>query len=278
MMESMSYPKAIWLILAFLPLISFPAHAQDWQSADRSSMGIAPLPKDEPEALVQIYAARAFRWRGYFAVHTWIAIKEKNAPNYLTYHVTGFGLGSNGGTVIINEDLPDRHWFGADADLLYEIKGEKAERAIPKIQEAALSYPYQNFYRAWPGPNSNTFVSHIIRHVPELRFELPPHAIGKDWIGKGDVFSLSETGTGVQFSLLGVLGLTLGLGEGVEVNLLGLSLGVDFLRPALKLPMIGRIGMRDAEPPFAPRDEAALPQHQQIQTEIPIGSLTNDNH
>jgi hypothetical protein len=33
-------------------------------------MGLAPLPEDEPEALVQIYAALAFRWRGDFAVHT----------------------------------------------------------------------------------------------------------------------------------------------------------------------------------------------------------------
>jgi hypothetical protein len=44
-------------------------------------------------------------------------------------------------------------------------------------------------------------------------------------------------------SLLGVLGLTVGLDEGVEMNLLGLSLGVDVLRPALRLPGVGRVGM-----------------------------------
>jgi hypothetical protein len=31
--------------------------------------------------------------------------------------------------------------------------------------------------------------------------------------------------------------------EGIEVNLLGLSLGVDPVRPALKLPTLGRLGM-----------------------------------
>lgn len=219
-------------------------------------MGLAPSPEEHPEALVQIYTARAFRWRGYFAVHSWIAVKEESADHYLTYHVTSFGIKRNGGTVMITEDIPDRHWFGAEADLLYELKGKIAAEAIPKIRDAALSYPYQNFYRAWPGPNSNTFISHIIRNVPEMRFELPPHAIGKDWIGTGDVVGLSETGTGVQVSLLGVLGLTLGLGEGIEVNVLGLSFGVDFLRPALKLPLLGRIGMRDAEPPFGPDSES----------------------
>lgn len=226
------------------------ASTQNWRTADRSSMGLAPSPDLEKEALVQIYSARAFRWRGYFAVHTWIAVKEKNAPHYLTYHVTGFGRGMNGGTVMITEDLPDRHWFGAEADLLYQLKGTTAESAIANIHSAALSYPYQNFYRAWPGPNSNTFISHIIRQTPELRFELPPHAIGKDWIGTGDLYGASETGTGFQLSLLGVLGLTVGLGEGIELNVLGLSFGVDFLRPALKLPLVGRVGMRDAPAPF----------------------------
>ncbi len=34
----------------------------------------------------------------------------------------------------------------------------------------------------------------------------------------------------------------MGREEGVELNLLGLNFGIDFYRPALKLPFIGRIG------------------------------------
>jgi len=30
--------------------------------------------------------------------------------------------------------------------------------------------------------------------------------------------------------------------EGVEVNLLGLTFGLDFKNPAIKLPIVGRIG------------------------------------
>lgn len=246
--------QLVRVVLVVLGLLPFPLFAQDWRTADRSSMGLAPLPEDEPEALVQIYAARAFRWRGYFAVHTWVAAKEKNASAYTTWHVTSFGLRRTGSTIVMQEDIPDRRWFGADSDLLYELKGPKAERAIGQIKAAVASYPYHDFYRAWPGPNSNTFVSHIIRSSPDLRFELPPHAIGKDWIGTGDLVGISETGTGVQFSLFGLLGLTVGVGEGIEVNLLGLSLGVDFLRPALKLPLVGRLGMRDSEAPWGPEE------------------------
>ncbi len=246
--------------LALATLIPVTSLAQDWRTADRSSMGIAPRPEDESDALVQIYAARAFRWRGYFAVHTWVATKEKNAAAYTTYHVTNFGLRRTGSTIVMQEDIPDRRWFGADSDLLYELKGLKAERAIPQIQAAVQTYPYHDFYRAWPGPNSNTFVSHIIRQSPDLRFELPPHAIGKDWLGDGDLVGVSETGTGLQFSLFGLLGLTMGLGEGIEVNLLGLSMGIDFLRPAIKLPLVGRLGMRDAEPPFGPDEPDFAPK------------------
>jgi hypothetical protein len=33
--------------------------------------------------------------------------------------------------------------------------------------------------------------------------------------------------------------------EGFELNLLGFTFGVDFVRPALKLPFIGRLGISE---------------------------------
>lgn len=53
----------------------------DWRTASRDSAGIAPLPAETPEAVVQVYAARTFNWRGTFAVHTWVAVKEKTLQN-----------------------------------------------------------------------------------------------------------------------------------------------------------------------------------------------------
>lgn len=238
----MSFNLIFVLLMAVLSFSSC-ATASDWRTADRSSMGIAPLPENERDAIVHVYYARAFNWRGYFAVHSWIATKEKDADHYMTYHVTGFRNGEN---VQIREGIPDARWFGADVNLVQELKGAKAEAAIPQIAAAAKSYPYQQFYRLWPGPNSNTFISYIIRNTKELGVELPPHAIGKDWIGEGDLFGPSESGTGYQLSAFGAFGLTLGLAEGAEVNLLGLSFGVDVWRPALKLPFVGRIGFPDA--------------------------------
>lgn len=231
--------------LSFIFSIFSCSHNTDWRKADRSSMGIAPTPEQESEAIVHVYAARAVRWRGYFAVHSWVATKEKNADHYTTYHVVGFRVESRGTAVVVEKDIPDRRWYGAAPDLIQELKGEKAEAAIPKIKAAVENYPNASTYRVWPGPNSNTFVSYILRNVPELTVELPPHAIGKDWLNDGDFFAYTESGSGLQFSFFGLLGLSLGAAEGIEVNLLGLNFGIDVLRPALKLPLLGRVGFKD---------------------------------
>jgi hypothetical protein len=218
----------------------------DWRTASRESAGIAPSPQEEKEALVHVYTARAFGWRKYFAVHSWIATKEKNADHYITYHVTSWATRNGGSSVAMTKDIPDRRWYGAEPELIAQVKGPAAESAIQKIQEAVRHYPYPQFYRVMPGPNSNTFISYLLRHTPEIGVELPPNAIGKDWINQGDFFSLSETHTGVQVSAWGLLGFTIGLGDGIEVNIASMTFGIDFWRPALKLPFIGRLGFKDA--------------------------------
>ena len=39
--------------------------------------------------------------------------------------------------------------------------------------------------------------------------------------------------------------MLVGLEEGVEINLFGLSAGVDIWPPAIKLPAVGRVGIPD---------------------------------
>ncbi len=88
-------------------------------------------------------------------------------------------------------------------------------------------------------------MAYVGRQVPELKMDLPATAIGKDYPINGSIFDRSPSGTGYQLSLLGVLGLTMAREEGFELNLLGLSFGVDFLKPALRLPFIGRLGVSE---------------------------------
>jgi hypothetical protein len=247
-MKNRLYLRRVFWLAALLPLCAAaidaaPWSGSDWRTADRSSAGLSPLPSVEPGAVVQGFAARAYDWRGVFAVHSWLAVKEEGAAAYKVYQVVGWRLRRGLSAVLIEEDVPDRHWYGKKPRLLFDLRGERAARVIPRIAEAAASYPWPDKYRAWPGPNSNTFVSHILRRVPEMGVELPPNAVGRDWLG--GVAGVSETRTGAQVSLLGAAGVTLGAKDGIEINLLGLTFGVDLLRPALKLPLVGRVGLRD---------------------------------
>lgn len=213
----------------------------DWTTADRESTGIAPDPGETPEAIIQVYAARAFNWRGIFAVHTWIATKEKNAAHYIVHHVLGWNERHGMPVVVSKPDSPDRSWYGYTPEIIADIRGELAEQLIPKIAEEVRNYPYQNEYVLWPGPNSNTFVAHIGRRIPDLKLDLPPSAIGKDYLVNGNLFGNTPGGTGIQFSVFGLFGFLVSKVEGIEINFLGLVSGFNPFDPAIKLPGIGKI-------------------------------------
>jgi len=216
---------------------------RDYRTADRSSAGIAPLAETTPEAVGQVYAARALNRRGIFGAHTWIATKPGNAKEYTVHQVIGWRRYRNLPVLASAPGIPDGRWFGNEPELLAELRGEAAAKAIPKITDAVATYPYPNDYRLWPGPNSNTFMAYVGRQVPELELDLPVTAIGKDYPINGSVIDRAPSGTGYQLSMLGLLGLTLARDEGLELNLLGLSFGIDFSKPAIKLPFIGRLGL-----------------------------------
>lgn len=215
---------------------------QDWRTATRDSAGIASPAEHTPEAVVQVYAARAFNWRGIFAVHTWIATKREGERFYSIHQVLGWNAYHDLPVVVSRRDLPDRRWYGAEPEVLFDLRGDEAATAIPKIEAAIRNYPYPRRYVLWPGPNSNTFVAHVAREVPELSVDLPPTAIGKDFLPGGALLARAPSGTGVQLSLFGLAGLILALEEGVELNILSLGIGVDPLAPALRLPGVGRLG------------------------------------
>jgi len=83
--------------------------------------------------------------------------------------------------------------------------------------------------------------------VFELRVDLPPTAIGKDYLGRIPV-ARTPSGTGGQVNVLGIAGITAGWEEGVEVNVLGLTFGLDPYSLSIKLPLLGRIGPSESQP------------------------------
>lgn len=214
----------------------------DWRTASREPVGLAPAPAATPEAVVQVYAARTVGMRGLFGVHSWVAVKPARAKAYTVYEVIGWKLRWDDTAVSIREREPDARWFGNEPELLAEARGAEAEPLIPRIEAAVKSYPYPDEYRAWPGPNSNTFTAWVTRLVPELRADLPPTAVGKDYLA-GSLFASAPSGSGFQVSLVGLLGITASSVEGLEINILGMTFGVDPWPPAIKLPIAGRLGM-----------------------------------
>jgi hypothetical protein len=241
--KRMTYVIVLFLIGPLLVVACGKVNfSRDWQNADRSSQNIAPLPHAELEAVVQVYAARAFSWRGIFAVHTWIATKPRGAAQYTVHQVIGWREWQQRRVVVSDEGAPDRSWYGNPPELLVDIRGERAEQLIPEIVTATTTYPYQYSYTLWPGPNSNTFIAHVARAVPALRLELPTTAIGKDYLNNGSLFDRAPSGTGWQFSLFGLAGVTLAREEGFELNLMSANFGIDPLDLAIKLPGIGRLG------------------------------------
>jgi hypothetical protein len=236
----------IFLFLIIAPLLVSAANylrgdrRGNWQTADRSSAGLLPAAADHPEALIRIYAARTVRWRGIFAVHTWIVLKERGAAKYSRYDYTAWGE-----PIRVDGFAADGRWFGATPQAVARVDGPEAEKLIPAIRSVIENYKFRAYgdYSAWPGPNSNTFVQAVLDGVPGLNAVLPPTAIGKDYPYRGEWCGLTASRTGVFVSLGGYLGLTIGWVEGLEVNFLGGVLGLDIRRPALKFPGIGRLGV-----------------------------------
>lgn len=217
-----------------------PQTSGGWWSARHDSAGLAPDPRRYAgTAIVQVYAAPTWGWKGVVAVHPWIIFKRAGETRYQRYEVISWGAGEK---VRRNRNAPDGYWYGAKPRLLVEHRGSAAQAMIPQIEAAIASYPWPDTYRVWPGPNSNTFIAHIGREVPALRLDMPANAIGKDFRSLRHIVGLPPSGRGVQVSLLGVAGITLGAEEGVEVNILGLNVGMDISPLRLRLPFIGGVG------------------------------------
>lgn len=225
------------------------ARDPEWWRARRDPSAQAPDPASTPEAVVQVYAARTVGWKGVLGVHTWIAVKRTGAPAYTRYEVIGWGVDRGMPAIRVNRTGPDNYWFGARPEILADRRGDGVDALIDRIEAAIREYPYPRTYRTWPGPNSNTFTAFVARAVPELRIDLPPTAVGKDYLPGGAPVGPAPSGTGAQLSLLGLAGLLVGWEEGLEVNLLGLTFGLDWNRPALKLPGVGRLGLSEGPRP-----------------------------
>ncbi|MBF0590427.1 MAG: DUF3750 domain-containing protein [Magnetococcales bacterium] len=212
---------------------------QDWRTASRASAGLAPLAKDYQPALVQVYGARAFSWRGAYGIHTWLAYKRRGERQFHTLQVLGWRARRGQPVIEHVQAPPDRLWYEARPTLIGALCGDAASSAIPTILKAVASYPHKDAYRVWPGPNSNTFVAHLIRETPGLDVILPATAIGKDYLPGG---AWASTRKGVELSAKGLAGLSVGPGVRLDISLLTVSFGFSLRGDYIRMPVFGGVG------------------------------------
>lgn len=169
------------------------------------------------------------------ARHPWFAVRRAGETSWHVYEVGG------GGTI---EDAADNSPY-LDSILHGLWRGAEGERAAACVERVGprVKQRIEGDYVFYPGPNSNTFGDVVLREC-KLSASLPSTSVGKDWRGLFGVGITSER-TGVQVETP-VLGVKIGLKEGLEVHVIGLSFGIDLWPPAIILPLgPGRLGFAD---------------------------------
>lgn len=122
--------------------------------------------------------------------------------------------------------------------LACEWTGDDARRLMEVLRRPE-TYPNHHCYLIWPGPNSNSYARWVLDQAG-LASDFHPKMVGKDWHGPIG-FGLTPSRTGVHVDIL-TMGAAVGLEDGLELHVLGLTFGIDIWPPAIKTPF-GRLGM-----------------------------------
>jgi hypothetical protein len=242
-------PIAVVLLVFVAPALATAAwwstvdRPGSWRQADWGATDLLAEPAAAPEAAIHVLAARTGGLKGAFATHSWIVTKESGADRYNRYDKVGWGR-----PVRQNAYPPAARWYSNEPVIIGSITGAQAEALIPKIEAAIAAYPYngyteENGYRIYPGPNSNTFVAHVLREVPELGMVLPPNAVGRDYLSEGRFVAIADDWLDVTASLYGLVGVSAGLRSGFEVHFMGLVAGIDVRRVGVKVPAFGLVSL-----------------------------------
>jgi len=184
-------------------------------------------------------------WISRFAYHTWLDVKKGAEDDWERMEILSAESGVNIYPVPGNEARGDARWTNP-VEVVGLVVGDAARQMIPGLEEKARNYPDRAAYTAWPGPNSNSFITYLARATPGLHLQFNHNAVGRDytpWLYAGP----SVTGTGLQVDTL-LLGLQAGWREGLQVHFIQLTFGISLFPPALELPILPRIGWPQEKP------------------------------
>ena len=113
---------------------------------------------------------------GLFAVHYWFVIFDEGKPERWEVWQTKNAGGRSIGHLHCDLKGPDDGVGGGPACTAMTWEGEAAS-SLKRILVNSESYPYCHRYHYWPGPNSNTFATWVLRQAG-IDFPLVRRAIG----------------------------------------------------------------------------------------------------
>jgi len=207
-----------------------------------ASMPPSALPI-EPSHLVVVKTVRipaTEPWISRFASHTWLDVKNGSEANWGRLEIISAESGVLAYRIPSAEARSDTRWTNR-VEVIGLVSGDAAEKMIPALLKSAKNYSDRANYFAWPGPNSNTFISYLARETLGLHLQFNHNAVGKDyvpWFYAGP----SVTGSGWQADTW-LIGLQAGWRDGIQLHFIQLTFGISFFPPALDLPIIPRIGL-----------------------------------
>jgi len=241
--------------LLLLPLLALPACVGPRPSRLAGSEGAQVVVKS-------VRIPDTMPWYTRLAEHMWVDLRPDPEGSWWRLEVQGSYSGVDVVRITEEEAHDDLRW-GNEAFVLARLEGPRAASASERLLAVARAHPdfgrwvseiddegsgtlrredpSREEYEAWPGPNSNTFVADLVTAVPELGVELHHNAVGKDY-ARGVRAAATPGGLGVAVDT-DYLGLGVGLREGVELHLVGLTVGATLWPPALKLPFVPRLGV-----------------------------------
>lgn len=170
-----------------------------------------------------------------FATHTYIDYRKNiDSPwNRIEVYNRKSGIVNS---EISDEEAHNKIRFNERVRILSQSDGKANPHFVRDIHAFAASYD-DTVYRSYPGPNSNTFAEKLIRNVDGITAILDHNAIGKEY---GFYAGKTAGGTGIKLQTP-ILGVSIGLKEGLEISTLGFSMGVSLYPPSIRIPFLPKI-------------------------------------
>lgn len=187
----------------------------------------APLPKPLKKIAVHLYLNFYLENE----IERWELWESKNAFEKIKTNQSVSSQLSNG-HIYKNLKAPFDGVGGGNSFGIKKWSGEDAQKIYNSIQVLFNTYSYKEYYRAWPGPNSNTFIATVLK-ASGIDISLPATAIGKDFFGITPKFKVKKNSWHINVLTAGV---KLNTNSYWELHFAGLTIGYEKNLQEWRLP------------------------------------------